>query len=31
MKESLGFLDFGFYYFEKNFEIVGNNIEWKDF
>lgn len=31
IKESLGFLDFGFYYFEKNFEIVGNKIEWKDF
>lgn len=31
LRESLGFLDFGFYYFEKNFEIVDGIIEWKDF
>ncbi len=31
LRESLGFLDFGFYYFEKNYEIVGGNIEWKEF
>lgn len=31
LRESLGFLDFGFYYFEKCFEIVDGKIEWKDF
>lgn len=31
LRESLGFLDFGFYYFEKNFEIVDGMIEWKEF
>lgn len=30
LRESLGFLDFGFYYFEKNFEIVDGKIEWKE-
>ena len=31
LRESLGFLDFGFYYFEKNLEIVDGMIEWKEF
>lgn len=31
LRESLGFLDFGFYYFEKNFEIVNGMVEWKEF
>ncbi len=31
LKESLGYLDFGFYYFEKNFKIVDWMIEWKEF
>lgn len=31
LKESLGYLDFGFYYFEKNFHIVDWMIEWKEF
>ncbi len=30
LRESLWFLDFGFYYFEKNFEIVDWKIEWKE-
>lgn len=30
LRESLGFLDFGFYYFEKNFEIVNWKVEWKE-
>lgn len=32
LRESLGFLDFGFYYFEKIFEIgEGGMIVWKEF
>lgn len=31
LRESMGFLDFGFYYFEKNYEIVDGMIEWKEF
>lgn len=31
LREGLGFLDFGFYYFEKVFEIVNGMIEWKEF
>ena len=31
LRESLGFLDFWFYYFEKIFEIVDWKIEWKEF
>lgn len=31
LKEALAFLDFGFYYFEKNFEIAGGMVEWKEF
>lgn len=30
LRESLGFLDFGFYYFEKVYEIIDGKIEWKD-
>jgi len=30
LKESLGFLDFGFYYFEKNYKVVDWMIEWKE-
>ncbi len=31
LSESLGFLDFGFYYFEKVYEIIDWKIEWKEF
>lgn len=31
IRESLGCLDFGFYYFEKLFEIVDWKVEWKQF
>jgi hypothetical protein len=31
LRESLGFLDFGFYYFEKTFEVKDGMIEWKEF
>ena len=29
LREALCFLDFGFYYFEKNFQIVEGKVEWK--
>jgi len=31
LKEALGYLDFGFYYFEKVFEVKDGMIEWKAF
>lgn len=31
LKEALGYLDFGFYYFEKVFEVKDGMIEWKKF
>lgn len=31
LRESFGFLDFGFYYFEKIYEVVDGKVEWKEF
>lgn len=31
LREAFAALDFGFYYFEKNFKVVDGMIEWKEF